>query len=783
MMGSRNTQKGGAVPGRDRAFLLGLGVAALAVRLAYVIPFSATAGGRVLLLDGLFHDQWARALAAGDWLGSAVFFRAPLYAYLLGGIYALFGPDLLLVRVLQAVMGTASVLLTYRLGRRVFDRTVGRFAALAMALYWIPVYFDGELLITSLILFLDLVMLDRLLTALEGNRRGQWYLAGLVLGISAIARPNVLLFGVVVAAVLVARGLGRLPRLTGRPPLPAGRASVVAAVALAGGALTAILPVTVRNAVVGGDAVLIASQAGINFYLGNHDGASGVSAISEDLRQDWWGGFDDSVRRAEERAGRPLKPSEVSRYWMGEGLRFWLRHPLAAGRLFLKKTHLYWSAWELGNNRDLAHAARPFPALRFSPVRFGWVAPLSLLGVLTLGARDRRTRLLVLFLAAYMLSVVLFFTCTRYRVPTLPVVMVFAGGAAVDAVRRWRRGERRLVITRRLVPALLLALVVVFDPYGVRKGYPAQADFHDGLVLSRDGQTVEAELAYRRAIADDPAYADPHVNLAHLLAEAGRYEEARASLEQAIRLSPGYALAWYNLGVVQESLGDGNAARAAYEQAVALDPGYADAQLRLGLLLERSGDMAPADQAFRRAADVYLELERITPSRSRTLYDQGLRERMAAALRGAGRAAGRTQDWAVAAGLFEDALDLVPDSAEGHYGLAYALDRLGQWARAVAEYHAALAVDPDHIKARYALAIFHSRYGRWRAAEDELLGVLAREPEHQGALYNLGILRAQDGKLEEAIELWERLLVTHPEDRDARRAIEQARAELELRGR
>jgi len=37
---------------------------------------------------------WARQIAAGDILGSGPFFRAPLYAYFLGLIYAIAGPSI-----------------------------------------------------------------------------------------------------------------------------------------------------------------------------------------------------------------------------------------------------------------------------------------------------------------------------------------------------------------------------------------------------------------------------------------------------------------------------------------------------------------------------------------------------------------------------------------------------------------------------------------------------------------------------------------------------------------
>ena len=53
----------------------------------------------MLLGDAHGYDEWARRIAGGDWIGSEVFYQAPLYPYFLGVIYAIAGRDLLIVRI------------------------------------------------------------------------------------------------------------------------------------------------------------------------------------------------------------------------------------------------------------------------------------------------------------------------------------------------------------------------------------------------------------------------------------------------------------------------------------------------------------------------------------------------------------------------------------------------------------------------------------------------------------------------------------------------------------
>ena len=69
--------------------------------------------------------------------------------------------------------------------------------------------------------------------------------------------------------------------------------------------LVVVLPITIRNCAVGGDAVLIASQGGVNFYIGNNPDSDGRTAIVPGTPGDWWGGTTQpSPGRSKPPAGR-----------------------------------------------------------------------------------------------------------------------------------------------------------------------------------------------------------------------------------------------------------------------------------------------------------------------------------------------------------------------------------------------------------------------------------------------------------------------------------------------
>ena len=80
---------------------------AFAIRLVHIWQITPSPFFDVLLGDARGYDEWARRLAAGDWIGSEVFYQAPLYPYFLGLLYKIFGRDLLIVRICQAAIGSA----------------------------------------------------------------------------------------------------------------------------------------------------------------------------------------------------------------------------------------------------------------------------------------------------------------------------------------------------------------------------------------------------------------------------------------------------------------------------------------------------------------------------------------------------------------------------------------------------------------------------------------------------------------------------------------------------
>jgi len=249
-----------------RKYALLIAATALIARLAYLWGYRSHPFFEFTFLDPRWHHDWANAVASGKLIGKEAFFRAPLYPYFLGLIYTLTGSSMLAARLAQFALGIASAVMVYLLGLKLLGKNIPAFVAgMFFALYGPMIYFEGELLIPSLIVFLDMAGLI-LFYAASRKRSAKYYIAGgLVFGLSAIARPNVLVPAAMLAVWAAFEG-GKI------------RSNIVRKAAPFFAALL-IFPmlVTAYNFAVSGDFVFIASQGGVNFYIGNNRRADGKS--------------------------------------------------------------------------------------------------------------------------------------------------------------------------------------------------------------------------------------------------------------------------------------------------------------------------------------------------------------------------------------------------------------------------------------------------------------------------------------------------------------------------
>ena len=108
--------------------MLLLFVVAFLPRLIHVLAMRASPYFVNPVIDAATYDDAARSIASGHGHPDLIFWQPPGYSYFLGWIYAAAGPGYLAPRIVQALLGAASAVMTAWIGARLFDRRVGLYA-------------------------------------------------------------------------------------------------------------------------------------------------------------------------------------------------------------------------------------------------------------------------------------------------------------------------------------------------------------------------------------------------------------------------------------------------------------------------------------------------------------------------------------------------------------------------------------------------------------------------------------------------------------------------------
>jgi hypothetical protein len=180
---------------------------AFAIRLIYLWQIRDAPFFTLLMGDSKGYDEWARRIAAGDWIGTDVFYQAPLYPYFMGAIYSVAGHDVLAVRAGQAILGSVACALIADAAWRLVSKRAGIIAGLLLALYPPAIFFDGLVQKTALdgfLISLAIWIISGILVSPKNSLRS-WAGLGATMGALSLTRENALVFIVVILVWCVVR--------------------------------------------------------------------------------------------------------------------------------------------------------------------------------------------------------------------------------------------------------------------------------------------------------------------------------------------------------------------------------------------------------------------------------------------------------------------------------------------------------------------------------------------------------------------------------------------------
>lgn len=552
---------------------------ALSLRVAYVIGQHSEVFFDTPQLDEAHYVDEARRLISGapgeqDHLP---YWQPPGIIYVLYAVFRVAGTGLLAPRLLSAIVSAASCLLLFAIARRLFSVRSALVAAGVLAVHGVLIFQAEELLPATFAMAFGLLCIHLLLVAAEKKSPAIAAAAGGALGVSALFAATILPFALVGAIAVRAR-----------------RASIVAFLVAV---VLPIVPVTARNWIRSGDAVLISSNAGLNFYIGNNHDYRATFSLRPGRR------WEELVDEPHQKAEAVDASAAASTYFMHRGLAFMRDEPVAAAGLLLRKEYLFFHGAEIARDSDI-YAARGSSLLLSAlvwpqPVDFpdGLIIPLALLGIVTLWPLRRRLAVPLAYLAVQAVFIPVFFVSARHRVPAIPLFVLFAVGGAPLL---WRR---------RVVAGIALAVLVValnWPTWETRFSLAGEHELFRGKALATRGDRLAAAAAMKRATELAPDDTRAWFELGNADDALGRPLEAADAWARAAELDPWDSRPRRREAVARSRMGDVDGAIRALETLIATggrDPAhYAPDHLNLAVALVQRGQTDRAIAHLRAAA-------------------------------------------------------------------------------------------------------------------------------------------------------------------------------------
>lgn len=420
-------------PGQHILWAAGIFLLALALRLAwiaYVNPDPLEGGfGTRGEADTVFYYGSALSLAEGEgyknpWNGEDTNLYPPGYPLVLALALTVFGQNLIVGKLLNAVLGAATALFVYIFATRVSNRRVGIVAGTITAIFPTQVFFSTVLLTEVLFTTLTTAFVLLVMIWTAERRPSTWQLLtlGLLAGFMSLVRAEAVLLILAVAVLW-------------KFFLPSWRQLVRNLAIFVLGVALLVTPWAIRNYVT----------------LGEFEWrARGPGGFGAGLSPD----FDEQLL---------LRFFQIDPPSFGELSRHYLTHPWDAGTVTIRKfarlysNDTYAVGWIQGN-----HVQPPLSSVevsRWSTLADSYyftIGVLAVPGVLAwLIIQDRRRALVLWFLASWSLVYLPFIPSARYHFPVIPMLAVFAAFVLVSV---WDTSTSRL--TPRLVwPGLSLRAV------------------------------------------------------------------------------------------------------------------------------------------------------------------------------------------------------------------------------------------------------------------------------------------------------------------------------------
>lgn len=475
-----------------------------------------------------------------------VFYSSPFYILLLA-FFQVLGLNYIQIQIIQVVLGALNCWLIYRAGTIYFNRPVGFIASLVAVCYGSFLIYNSSFLPTAWVVSFNLAGLICLGNYGRKKKVGWLIGAGIFIGFSIITRPNISVFLLLLlpwVAVSCRTGNRASSKQTCSEESPARlkskyrsddliqaekkwKCGVGRIFCLVIPAIMVVLPIAGLNFFHSGEFIPVTASGGWVFYCGNNERVKGFDfspppEMSNRISSYYVRSGNNSLsylehlvsrEMAQERTGCDLNHGESSSFWLGEGIKFLSRNPGLYLKLLGKKLLSALNSYEPHDVPEVMVRADQLKA--YSLIGAALIFPLALLGIITCRPRTGGI-ILYLYLLSYLISFLMMYVIPRFRMPVVPLLILFAAAAGFKIysqirARQWIGLVRNIII---LFP--LIVLVNIRTPAIKRdRDIVRPAFIHEwkGLTFMKRGKREDAGDEFRKALELNPRSHQARYNL------------------------------------------------------------------------------------------------------------------------------------------------------------------------------------------------------------------------------------------------------------------------------
>lgn len=318
-------------------------------------------------------------------------YRPPLVPFVLAATYSIFGTRVLAGQVVMAIIGGLGSAVLFYLGRLLFSASVGLLAGLLAAFYPFFILLSAVPLTESLAITLFPLLALCLFKAVRTKKASYEFLTGILLGMVVLNKPTALGIVPLLPVWFLVIGTERKKALTGLA-------------AICGGALLAIFPWLVRQALVLGTLVPVTPQAGGALYYANNPYGWYPLERLENGEKGWLNHPRSGVDLGN------IRPVEEDKHLRQLAFQFIRSHPQEFVNYTYRRVLIFWKPY--------GHVAH----------RWSWypIALLAIFGLIVTRRQWKELSIIYLMIIETALIPVFFISLPRYRASIEPFLLLFA---------------------------------------------------------------------------------------------------------------------------------------------------------------------------------------------------------------------------------------------------------------------------------------------------------------------------------------------------------------------